>query len=78
MRHGQVEGLQSGRSYSFRVRARNDKGQSSWSKEISAATLPAPPGPCPPPAFASRTAFSVRVRWDPPAEDHGAAVTSYR
>ncbi|KAK9833069.1 hypothetical protein WJX74_006307 [Apatococcus lobatus] len=77
-RHCQVEGLQSGRAYSFRVRARNDRGQSRWSEEASAATLPAPPDPCPPPTFAARTATSVRVRWEGPAEDHGAAVTSYR
>ena len=78
MWHVQVGGLQSGRAYSFRVRARNERGQSSWSQEAPATTLPAPPDACSPPAFAARTASSVRVRWEPPLEDHGAAVTSYR
>ena len=74
----QVEGLQSGRSYSFRLRASNEKGQSSWSETANTATMPAEPSPCPTPSFAARTATSIRVRWEAPAEDGGATITSYR
>ncbi len=73
-----MAGLRSGCNYSFRVRASNMKGHSSWSESASAATLPAEPSPCPQPTFAARTSSSVRVRWEAPAEDGGAAVTSYR
>ena len=73
-----MDGLHSGRSYSFRVRASNERGQSSWSETASAATLPAEPSPCLPPSFAARTASSIRVRWEAPSEDGGATITSYR
>ena len=74
----QVCGLRSGRAYSFRVRASNERGHSDWSEAVPAATLPAAPAAPAMPTFAQRTASSVRVRWERPSEDNGAAVTAFR
>ncbi|KAK9847425.1 hypothetical protein WJX84_006386 [Apatococcus fuscideae] len=76
--HCQVCGLRSGRAYSFRVRASNERGHSDWSEAVPAATLPAAPAAPAMPTFAQRTASSVRVRWERPSEDNGAAVTAFR
>jgi hypothetical protein len=74
----QVEGLRPGREYALRVRAANARGQGPWSVLAAAETLPAPPGPPAPPGLSQRTSSSVRCRWEPPAEDNGAAVLRYR
>ena len=74
----QVEGLRPGREYMLRVRACNCRGQGPWSRTASAETLPAPPDAPPAPAVGQRTACSLRLRWDAPAEVNGAAVVHYR
>ncbi|BDA40522.1 probable fibronectin type-III domain-containing protein 3a [Coccomyxa sp. Obi] len=74
----EVEGLRPGREYMVRVRACNCRGQGPWSRIASAETLPAPPDAPPAPTVGQRTAYSLRLRWDAPAEDNGAAVVHYR
>ena len=74
----QVEGLRPGKSYLFRVRASNAKGQGPWSSTASAETQPAPPEPPGAPAISQRASTSARCKWDVPVEDHGAAVLRYR
>ena len=75
---GLVQGLLPGRTYQFRVRAANAVGLGPAGDAVVACTAAAPP---PPPVrlqVVSRTSCSLRVRWDEPPEDNGAAVQSYR
>lgn len=74
----QVEGLRPGKSYLFRVRASNAKGQGPWSSTSGAETQPAPPEPPGAPVISQRASTSARCKWDVPVEDHGAAVLRYR
>ena len=60
------------------MRAVNAKGTGPWSEVAAAETKAAPPDAPEPVTFAQRTATSVRVKWDFPAEDNGAAVLRYR
>ena len=74
----QLSRLHAGRQYLLRVRAANARGAGAWSEPTSGWTATAPPGAPAPPAFSHRTATSLRAKWEPPEEDNGAAVTSYR
>jgi hypothetical protein len=69
--------LHPGRQYSLRVRASNACGWGPWTPAAGAATAPDVPAAPAAPAFAGRTGTSVRVKWAPPLEDHGAAVARY-
>ncbi|GBF99904.1 hypothetical protein Rsub_12812 [Raphidocelis subcapitata] len=72
-----VSCLLPGRRYSFRVRACSAQGLGPWCEPAVGATLPAEPGPPGQPAVTQRTATSLRAKWTLPAEDNGAAVTSF-
>ncbi|XP_041970315.1 fibronectin type-III domain-containing protein 3a isoform X2 [Aricia agestis] len=72
------EGLRRATDYRFRLRCETTDGQGPWSIEVSYRTSPERPGP-PGRPFARGKIHSraFRLRWDPPAEDGGAAVESY-
>ena len=68
-------GLASGKTYYYRVRARNAEGPSAWSEFDSASTAPADPGiPTLTPTALSPT--EIRLSWTVPS-DGGSAITDY-
>ncbi|KAF8059974.1 FNDC3B [Scenedesmus sp. PABB004] len=74
----EVKHLKPASHYLLRLRAHNEIGGSPWSEAMAATTGPAAPGaPC---GLAAAALSSARVRlsWAPPAEDHGAEVSSYQ
>eukprot|EP00879_Flechtneria_rotunda_P003440 GHRR01003669.1.p1 GENE.GHRR01003669.1~~GHRR01003669.1.p1 ORF type:complete len:1144 (+),score=472.39 GHRR01003669.1:203-3634(+) len=73
-----VDGLLPGRTYSWRLRALNCCGPGPWCEAVKASTLPAEPAAPPKPTFSQRTATSVKVRWEIPLEENGAAVVQYQ
>jgi hypothetical protein len=72
-----VADLKPGRAYLLRARAGNACGWGAWSELATVQTAAAPPAAPPAPTFSGRTAAGVRVRWAPPDEDNGSAVTGY-
>lgn len=72
-----VEGLKPGRQVQLRVRASNACGWGAWTEPVIVTTAPDVPGAPEAPICSNRTASSVRLKWAPPAEDNGAAVTRY-
>jgi hypothetical protein len=72
-----VADLKPGRAYLLRARAGNACGWGAWSELATAQTAAAPPAAPPAPTFSGRTAAGVRVRWAPPDEENGSAVTGY-
>ncbi|KAK9843498.1 hypothetical protein WJX81_006001 [Elliptochloris bilobata] len=73
-----VDDLRPGRPYCFRVRASNARGAGPWGNETAAETAPGPPDAPSDVTTWQRTATSLRVRWAPPAQEHGAPVLRYR
>lgn len=75
----EVTNLEAGRTFAFRVRARNSTGWSDWSdwSRFSTAQLP-PEEPTTPPVVKALSPTSVAVSWAPLRETNGAEVTDYR
>ncbi len=76
-----VKGLETGKRYRFRVRARNEEGDSEPLEGPDDATLIKdpfdPPGPPGLPEITDWTEETVKLKWTPPLRDNGAPVTSY-
>ena len=73
-----LPGLKPGRSYQARVRAQNARGWGPWGEAAAGGTAAGPPGaPRGPLQFSGRAATSIKVRWQAPADDRGAAVICY-
>lgn len=65
-------------SYQFRVRAQNETGFSQWSEIATYSTNPERPGRPARPQLKGKThATHFKVKWDPPQDKGGAAITSY-
>ena len=70
--------LSSGASYVFRLRYRNHRGWSEFSKSSAIyRTVPGPPMPPVSPLSDAIMPHAVHLRWSPPKENNGATVTSY-
>jgi hypothetical protein len=67
--------LTEGRTYSFRVEARNELGYSFPSESISILAAQVPGTPQAPTTF--NTGKSIRITWTPP-DDGGTPILSYR
>ena len=61
----------------LRVRAANIVGWGAWAPPVTATVAADVPEAPEPPSSSNRTASSVRLKWQPPAEDNGAAVMQY-
>ena len=76
----QVDGLENGQNYRFRVRAENRVGpgeQSDWSDVVTpGATVPGPPRNLQATASDEGRGY-VDLRWDAPLSDGGASITGY-
>lgn len=76
-----AKGLQTGKKYRFRVRARNEEGDSEPLEGPEDATLIKdpfdPPGPPGLPEITDWTSTTVKLKWKPPLRDNGAPVESY-
>eukprot|EP00741_Cyanophora_paradoxa_P005563 tig00000900_g5393.t1 len=72
-----IRALRPATAYRFRVAARNERGLSEFSEEAEFFTVPGAPGRCEPPRVEAFGATWVELAWEPPAEEHGAAVAGY-
>ncbi|XP_060802141.1 fibronectin type-III domain-containing protein 3A isoform X2 [Amyelois transitella] len=71
-------GLRRATEYRFRLRCETTGGQGPWSTEVAYRTLPERPGaPGRPTSRGKIHSRAFRLRWEPPADDGGAAVSSY-
>lgn len=78
----EVTGLTAGTPVRFRVAAVNTVGQGAWSDEATATPLPkpvvtAPSAPTGLSATVSSNRRTIKLAWNAPASDGGAAVTDY-
>lgn len=77
-----VPGLQAGKTYRFRVNCCNESGNSKFSEPLTISTSPGVPDPCPAPVAKPSSpklkTSTVMIKWSAPAQQNGAAVTSYR
>ncbi|CAG9567387.1 unnamed protein product [Danaus chrysippus] len=72
------DGLRRATDYRFRLRSETVDGQGPWSVEVTYTTPPE--RPCPPSRPTPRGKIhsrAIRLRWDPPADNGGAAVDTY-
>ncbi|XP_037076178.1 fibronectin type-III domain-containing protein 3a-like [Pollicipes pollicipes] len=75
----QATGLRRNTKYHFRLRAVNEEGASPWSEPVSYRTQCVAPQPPAKPQVRGRIhAHHFRLRWEPPQDTGGAAVTGYR
>ncbi|XP_048837704.1 fibronectin type-III domain-containing protein 3A isoform X2 [Brienomyrus brachyistius] len=73
-----LEGLKPGAAYQTRVYCVSEAGRSELSDILRVQTPAVPPGPCLPPRVVGKPkARDVQLRWGPPHEDGGSAVTCY-
>jgi hypothetical protein len=70
-----VTGLQNGRQYYFRIRAKNRRGAGRLSAAVSAIPATVPSGPLNLQTVPGDR--SVRLTWQPPASTGGAPITDY-
>lgn len=71
-------GLYRATDYRFRLRSETVDGQGPWSVEVTYRTQPERPGPPGRPAPRGRIhSRAFRLRWEPPADDGGAAIDCY-
>jgi len=76
----EVTGLEPLKKYEFRVRAKNDEGESeplNGDKAIVAKDPFEPPGPPGLPEITDFDETSVQLKWDKPLRDGGAPITGY-
>ena len=73
-----IEGLECGQAYRFRVRAENETGSSDWSTPVTLCLAPCPPGPPAPPFVTSATEMGVNCAWYPPQVLGGKTVIQYQ
>jgi hypothetical protein len=71
-----IYGLRNGRSYTFKVAAKNSVGWSRLSARSRDVTIGVPLAPLTPTAVPGNT--DATVSWHPPETDNGSAVNSYR
>jgi hypothetical protein len=69
--------LESGRRYAFRLRAQNAVGTSPASAAAAAATAATAPAPPRAPTFTAVQSSGFKARWAPPEHDNGAAIIGY-
>ena len=87
---GEVEGdklelelnnLETGKKVKFRVKAKNEEGESDWLEGPDDAVMIKdpfdPPGPPGLPEVTDWTESSVKLKWSPPIRENGAPVTHY-
>ena len=76
-----VEGLQTGKKYKFRVRAKNSEGESEPLVGPYDSVLIKdpfdPPGPPGLPEITDWTESTVNLKWEKPLRENGAPVTHY-
>ena len=76
-----LEGLETGRKFRFRVRAHNEEGDSEYLDGPQDPTLIKdpfdPPGPPGLPEIIDWSESFVKLKWAPPLRENGAPVTSY-
>lgn len=71
-----IYGLRNGRSYTFKVAAKNSVGWSRLSARSGEVTIGVPLAPPTPTAVSGKT--DATVSWHAPESDNGSAVNSYR
>ena len=76
-----IEGLETGRKFRFRVKAHNEEGDSEYLDGPQDPTLIKdpfdPPGPPGLPEIIDWSENFVKLKWTPPIRENGAPVTSY-
>ncbi|XP_065841086.1 fibronectin type-III domain-containing protein 3A-like [Oscarella lobularis] len=72
-----VRNLSPGKSYAFRVKAKNAVGFGSWSNEFVTETSASVPGKPLPPTYQCKSPHRIHLEWKAPC-DNGSPVTSYR
>jgi hypothetical protein len=75
--HTELKQLKPATTYLLQVRAFNSVGGSRWSSALEVTTQPAAPSAPLALSAVPASSSSMTLTWQPPAEDHGAAVTSY-
>jgi len=73
----QIPDLRSGQEYRVRVRALNTCGWGPWTDAVLGSTAPDVPGPPESPTVSFRSGTSLRISWEVPSKENGAAIESY-
>ena len=76
-----LNNLETGKKMKFRVKAKNEEGESDWLEgPLDPVTIKDPfdpPGPPGLPEIIDWTESSVKLKWSPPLRENGAPVTHY-
>ena len=77
----ELNNLETGKKVKFRVKAKNEEGESDWLEGPDDAVMIKdpfdPPGPPGLPEVTDWTENSVKLKWAPPLRENGAPVTHY-